>query len=248
MGFTSSFYDNDNDNDKQFIFRHVCPYNIKNDVSNKIKTLQSLEDSADCSFHSLNTYVGAINKYLTSMTTHMVDISALVEKLVEHLREQVFPHLDTFKGEDGDRVSYLLHDVSLLIQQELENLKLKVNTFHPEMKDKLHGLITNIIWEADASTNSYVNNWSQNVKLAILKCTWKTTHTVYRRKLRTRCPRYSQRKCILNIYNNRYLMIYKTQHLHSNSAQREVEQEIDKETRQGRKEVVQEVTRAGAHN
>ena len=22
-------HDNDNDNDKQFIFRHVCPYNIK---------------------------------------------------------------------------------------------------------------------------------------------------------------------------------------------------------------------------
>ena len=24
--------DNDNDNDKQFIFRHVCPYNIKWDI------------------------------------------------------------------------------------------------------------------------------------------------------------------------------------------------------------------------
>ena len=24
--------DNDNDNDKQFIFRHVCPYNIKRDI------------------------------------------------------------------------------------------------------------------------------------------------------------------------------------------------------------------------
>ena len=26
------FHDNDNDNDKQFIFRHVCPYNIKRDI------------------------------------------------------------------------------------------------------------------------------------------------------------------------------------------------------------------------
>ena len=25
-------FDNDNDNDKQFIFRHVCPYNIKRDI------------------------------------------------------------------------------------------------------------------------------------------------------------------------------------------------------------------------
>ena len=32
LGGIDAAYDNDNDNDKQFVFRHVCPYNIKSDI------------------------------------------------------------------------------------------------------------------------------------------------------------------------------------------------------------------------
>ena len=32
LGGIDAAYDNDNDNDKQFIFRHVCLYNIKRDL------------------------------------------------------------------------------------------------------------------------------------------------------------------------------------------------------------------------